>query len=174
MPSEIDLFPIRYGRETDTVQSRTSAVGNRLCPTASSLCPALAAGNIRLYCSVTTCTYHCRGEYIQLVRPVQNKRACVPICFNQELENRGKEFISIYTEQCTVVGKNCKRIERKGQRTYEPALNRRHHQQHRRRRPSISSSSSLGPAGDDEQGRAANDRLAACAQLLGDLHCLGR
>jgi hypothetical protein len=152
MPSEIDLFSTRYVRGTDTVE-------NRLCSTASGLCPALAVGNVRLYCSVTTCTYHCRGEYIQLVRPVQNKRACVPICFNQELENRGKEFISINTEQCTVVGKNCKR---KGQRTYEPALNRHHQQQHRRRRPSISSSSSLGPAGDDEQGRASCSRSTCC------------
>lgn len=112
MPSEIDLFSTRYSRGTDTVGNRTLTVGNKLCSTASGLCPALAAGNIRLYYSVTTCTYHCRGEYIQLVRP---KRACVPICFNQELENRyiykSSSSPYIYGTMHYVVGK---KLQEKG------------------------------------------------------------
>jgi hypothetical protein len=35
-----------------------------------------------------TYTYHCIRESIQLLWPIQNKCPCVPMCFNQELENK--------------------------------------------------------------------------------------
>ena len=88
MPSEIDLFSTRYDRGTYI----PSEIGY-ICSTGVGLMSGFGRPNVRLYYSVTTCTYHCRGEYIQLVRPVQNKRACGPICFNQDLEYR---YIYIY------------------------------------------------------------------------------